>query len=302
MIGKYTGILSLFLIVSFQMFSQSEKVDVSFESSDKFIGQSFEIIYKLPKTNQITYPVLNDTIDGFNILSKWDTLLVDDKNIYTKLNVVIFDTGVYTLRPLAFYINSDTILSPPVKIKVNIPPLQDEIEIYDIKENISFFDDRWILGLVVLLIVIAIFLIINKYVFKNKKSAQTTENSIYSLEDQIIKGIRDQTNLYEKNSLQPGEYYFKIDSLIRDYLEKKYKQPFLESTTSEVLSMIASLPLSIHYINVLKKFFKYSEIVKFAKALDNKDVTSDLIQNLLLFLESQKQNPFNTQIQEKSIN
>lgn len=288
----------IFFIFSYQVFSQSEKVKVIYKSNSIAIGQSFDVIFQLPKSNRIIYPALSDTVNGFYFLSKWDTLLIDSNYIFTKLNAVIFDTGVFTLDPLPFMIDSHQLLSEPVTIQVFIPPLKDEIEIYDIKENISFYDNRWILWVSIIVVTVLLLFIVKKYLPGRENTTGKEEMPQLSLEDYVIKSLKEYTHLYEKNDMQSSEYFFKIDSLIREYLEKKYNQPFLESTTTEIFSLIPSLPLSMYYTEMLKQFFKYSEMIKFAKAIDNKVKTNETIQNLLLFIESQKQNPFMIQSQE----
>ncbi|MFN4298163.1 MAG: hypothetical protein ACK4EX_00380 [Thermaurantimonas sp.] len=288
----------ILLFFSFQVFSQSEKVKVILKSNSIAIGQSFDLIFQLPKSERIIYPEFSDTLSGFYFLSKWDTLLIDSNNIFTKLNAVLFDTGVFTLQPLIFLIDSNKLFSDPVTVHVFIPPLNDEVEIYDIKENISFYDNRWILWISLIVVTVILLFILIKYLPKRENTIDKEEMPQISLEDQIIKSIKEYSNIYEKNGMQSSEFFFKIDSLIREYLEKKYNQPFLESTTSEILSLISSLPLSIYYNEMLKQFFKYSEMIKFAKASDNRVKTQETIQNLLLFIQSQKQNPFIIQTQK----
>ncbi|GCD77768.1 hypothetical protein JCM31826_12500 [Thermaurantimonas aggregans] len=296
---RFTTSFVIFLIFFFQVFSQSEKIKVIHKSNSIAIGQSFDLIFQLPKAEYIVYPELNDTLNGFYFLNKWDTLLVDSSYIFTRLKAVILDTGIFTLQPLTFIIDSIHHISEPVSIQVFIPLLKDEIEIYDIKENISFYDNRWILWVSIIVITILFLFIVKRYFPRRKNTSGKEEMPHISLEDYVIKNIKEYNYLYEKNEMQSSEYFFKIDSLLREYLEKKYNQPFLESTTTEIFDLITFLPVSMHYTDVLKQFFKYSQMIKFAKAIDNKTKTFEIMQNILLFIESQKQNPFMIEAQKK---
>jgi hypothetical protein len=96
--------------------------------------------------------------------------------------------------------------------------------------------------------------------------------------------------MYEKGDIDGRTFYFESDELIRGYMEKKYGYKFLESTTREMSKYLEKIPISMINLNLLKKYFKTAELIKFAKVLDDRDNTIFMIQKIIEFMQSQEIN------------
>lgn len=257
------------------------------------IGQRLEVYFDIPKNKSIMYPDIQDEVFGFTVLSTWDTVSSDENSIYISLALTRFDTGYSEFKSLGFIIDNDTIYSGSLRIYVGLPDLSENIEIFDIKPNIYYYDDRWILAVISLIIfVIVIYYIVKKYNFIKKMFTTRKIEPILALEDEIFEKISHQRQLYNTGKISERELYYRVDELIRYFLEIKYTKKFLESTTKEVRKMLLNLPLSIYFIESLQDFFSKAEIVKFAKGNMDPSSTDIVIEKLLEFLKSEKFNPF----------
>ncbi len=259
------------------------------DTSAILIGQPLKLYFELEEGIELVKFKPNDTINGFILLSWFDTISRYGKSYLLSLTVTKFDTGYFEFQPLIFRKNSDTLFSEKIGVKILLPTLNEQIEIYDIKQNISFYNDLWILFLITGLLFISLLYMLFKKIQKNKIKQVQSETSI-SIELETIGKLELLLDQYLNSTIDARIFYFNSDEILRRYLEIKYEIKFLEFTTREVLKNLDKIPLSIIHTNLFKDFFKSAELVKFAKAADDKKNTEIMINNILEFLRKQESN------------
>lgn len=296
---KYFFFLFSFIIYTkcFADTSRNLTLNTSISRSSVLIGQVIEIYFELPSEKKIIFPPIDREVFGFDILALWDTVTRTEQSVFVSLKLTRFDTGHFEFKPLIFLADSDTLESESMTINVSLPELSDTIEIFDIKPNVSFYDDSWIAVVILAFLITGIlYFIFRRYRKYKSKNLHKKPEIIEILEDQIQEKIKMYKNMYLNNSLSPRDFYFHVDEVLREYLEKKYSYNFLESTATEVCKMVARLSLSMYYAEMLQNFFTEAELIKFAKAEHNTDVTNETIDKILEFLNSQKINPFSESV------
>lgn len=287
-------ILMCIFFFNTRLFGQFKEIQTSVNNNSFLIGQIIEIYFEIPSDKGINFPPLEDEIYGFTILSYWDTVSISEESVFLSLKITRFDTGYFEFKPVKFITESDTLISKSITIYVGLPELKDDTEIYDIKPNVSFYNDSWILyGILILILSLISYFLIKRFTKIKLKKNNLNNHEILIPEDQIIEKIKLYQKMYFNNEMTPREFYFKIDEILREYLEYKYSYKFLESTNSEVRNLLLKIPLSIHYIEFLNQFFNKAELIKFAKGSDDKESSKKLIDEMIKFLNSQKVNPFN---------
>ncbi|GCD79499.1 hypothetical protein [Schleiferia thermophila] len=276
----------LYTFISLSLFGQIKTYS---DTNAIFIGQPLNLFFEIEKGVYVQQVQPHDTLNGFFILSEFDTISQDNNSITLALTVTKFDTGFFEFPQLIFLKNSDTLLSSTIGVFVLIPTLNEQIEIYDVKENISFYDDSWIIFLLLAILLIIIIYILYKKLSK-RKNKNFQKILQMTLEKETIEKMRNLVKMYEKGDIDGRTFYFESDELIRGYMEKKYGYKFLESTTREMSKYLEKIPISMTNLNLLKKYFKTAELIKFAKVLDDRDNTIFMIQKIIEFMQSQEIN------------
>ncbi|MGK0639047.1 hypothetical protein [Schleiferia thermophila] len=276
----------LYTFISLSLFGQIKTYS---DTNAIFIGQPLNLFFEIEKGVYVQQVQPYDTLNGFFILSEFDTISQDNNSITLALTVTKFDTGFFEFPQLIFLKNSDTLLSSTIGVFVLIPTLNEQIEIYDVKENISFYDDSWIIFLLLAILLIIIIYILYKKLSK-RKNKNFQKILQMTLEKETIEKMRNLVKMYEKGDIDGRTFYFESDELIRGYMEKKYGYKFLESTTREMSKYLEKIPISMTNLNLLKKYFKTAELIKFAKVLDDRDNTIFMIQKIIEFMQSQEIN------------
>lgn len=282
-----------FFAFAFANAGEDKTVKTSASSSSVLVGQVIEFYFEIPTGKNIIFPVVKEEVFGFEILSQWDTIAFEDQSVFVALKVTRFDTGYFEFRPLQFLVDSDSLFSESISVYIGLPELMDAIDIYDIKPNITFYDDsRIAIVILIILLSVIVYFILKKY-FKNRsKSVEKNLDPSIVPEDTILEKIIAYRKLYLSDRMSQRDFYFNVDEILREYLEKKYSLNFLESTTSEVCRLLPRLPLSMYYCEALQNFFTTSELIKFAKGEDDRNTTQIAIDKIIEFLNSQKVNPF----------
>ena len=200
--------------------------------------------------------------------STW-TPIEGGHELQLKINTTCFDTGFHVIKPLQIIINSDTFVSNPLLIKVDLMPLADELELYDIKDNL-FIARPWTDYLILIGIIIVVGLLIY-FIIK-----QINKKPDYSklLETQVTKHPWDEAwerLLYIENQTpwlkgDVKEYYMILLNVLRAYLERAKNLPALESTYSEMETIVMSLHLPKELERDTLSLLMEAELVKFAKS------------------------------------
>lgn len=217
-----------------------------------------------------------------------------------KYEISVFDTGKFVIPPFPVaFSESDTsrkyqfIQSEPLEIYVKSVLTAENAEIRDIKppQSIPFNYKRLILyGVVVLLVVGGIILTI--YIFqRRKKGLPLFRKEVIRPAHEIA--LEELANLKSKwvKLLEQGEHkslFTDISNILRRYLENRFFIKALEETTYEISESIKELELSDDQERRMLDVLEFSDLVKFAKQIPEKEETSAIINKLEEFIERSK--------------
>ena len=278
------NILYYFLMVAaFETSAQTQPLTTILENGDMIIGDQNKITFELSAKSgfqpQNGEPMVPDSVQGFELLEKGKWALVKD----TWTRDVIFtawDSGAYHIPTFQFAVTlagkSDTLSTDRLPFRVVYPKLKDE-EIAPIKEifktDFSFEDAiPYLIALVtVILLGLIAFLLRDKWRKKTPPMMIAKQIVISPYEE-----ARNQLmTLREKQLWQQGEikpYHTELTHILRDYLEKRYQIPALESTSDELMEALrkTDMPMAIQF--KLKKLLQVADLVKFAKVVPELNV------------------------------
>ncbi|MCF6366750.1 MAG: hypothetical protein L3J35_11165 [Bacteroidales bacterium] len=274
----------LFILLPNLLFSQAAIL----EKDKIIIGDQITFSLQIDKNKgkDIQFPVFeNNIIEGIEIIEHSDIESVDKgKRLRQSYIITSFDDSLFLIKPFKFIVDGKELETNPLRLQVsNYQPdsafiskidTTQQIPIADIKPPLEtpmtfkeFFKRFWIYILIIL-IGIASFLII-KHIIKKRKANQPIFAKPKPKIPAHIPALKKletlkQEELHKKNDLKP--FYTKLSTIIRTYIEDRFKISALESITSEIINDFKQTEFATDDINSkLKDLLSLSDTVKFAK-------------------------------------
>lgn len=188
------------------------------------------------------------------------------------LTLIRFDADTLHLPPLALALQSgDTVLTNPVELLVVATPSPDEIiDMSDIKDIIpepALWTDYlpWILFIagLLLLAVLAYFL---PRLWRRRQAMRSRKLQAPAHE----LALRRLAQLEKQQLWQQGrfaEYYAVLSHILREYLERRYGFPALESVTEIILQQLPHYSFPEEFLPHTESFLRWADLAKFAKAV-----------------------------------
>ena len=269
-------------MISSQLFAQSFSIQLEADTSKIRIGEQIILnyTYLLPSNEDIQLPNFKDTISkNLEIIEliSIDTTFPDgdiSKVIYDqKIRITSFDTGFHVIPPVKIYMESDSLVSNPLLIKVGAPELGEKPEMKDIKPPLDvsfslleFLSDYWewfVLGL----ILIGLFAFYWFYWRNREVEVEIIEPEEPSLPSHEI-ALQKFNDLKEKDYLKKKKFkafHVEMSEILREYLENRYEIHAMEQTTGEIMANLEFMGISHEQVNKLRRLLGLSDMVKFAK-------------------------------------
>ena len=292
-------ILLLITLTTNICFSQKAELD----TSDILIGDQIQLnVSSIFEINEkYNWPLFNDSVfEKVEIISKGE--IVETKNdstilISQKLILTSFDSGSYYIPPFIFneYKKTNGNL-----LNVNTISITDsnnkayDITSYKIGTTEDFTEEelaeirskRWIIAGIIfatLFLGFIIYYLLRKYkkdgtILKPKiiiPAHVTALNKLQKLKKE---------KLWQKGELK--EYYTRISTIIREYIELQFEFNALELPTSDIVSHLKNLPEN--ELKILEAILKKADNIKYAKGLSLDEENKLIIQQSVEFIKKTK--------------
>ncbi len=318
---------TLFLIVAFSFlfasYSNAQQVNASvkLDSTTILVGGQIDMKIELSQPTDVTvdFPQLNDTVtSAIQIIEKGqiDTTKLDNNRLVLSqlYRITSFDSGLHYVPPMLFELHKgdfkQTIQSNEFSLMV-VNPFKDvnpEKGIFDIKgvkdspfKFAEILNYIYYIGGGLILISLLIWLLV-RYVF-NKKSNKITIKKQKPSEPPHVIAMREldkikDEKLWEHNRTK--EFYTRISTTLREYIESRYHIQALEQTSFEILTELKKqTTLDEEIYGNLKQVLELSDLVKFAKFNPLPDENGLSMMNAYFFIEKTKENIIKSLEEEK---
>jgi hypothetical protein len=219
-----------------------------------------------------SFPELSGDLGEFKILSVQDfpSRLAKDGSIELSriISVQPFLSGNYEIPILGLNYTKEeskgTLFTTPVGITVTtlLPENTENLELKELKEPDTFNYNNLIIYLSasVLILIIGVLL----FLFYRKRKRNRIIPKIAPSEEAFQK----LSNLLTRNLPEEGrykEFYYRLNLIVRVYIEKQFFLRAPEQTTEEFLQDLSvSKEIGGNFKQVLKEFLIHSDLVKFA--------------------------------------
>ncbi|GEM_PF-339104 len=275
-------ILMTFLVsgnipVKGQIISISSK----FDTTSIWIGEQtfFTITVEQPAEMHVGFPVLSDTLSAnIEILSAYpaDTTLIDGEKLRINKNfrITSFERGEQFVEslPFVFFVDDDerVLKTPRVKLEVLSPEIDQEANIYDIKDPFSIpLGFMEILPWILLVVAIALLSWYLVRYYKRRKPGESEMERAEPAEPAHVIALRELKQLKSDSLWQKGyikDYYSRLTEIVRIYIERRFGILAMERTSDEIIEELnKSNSVEPEVIDLLKECFSLADLVKFAK-------------------------------------
>ena len=237
-------------------------------------GNPFVVHIYVPKSagqpTQIDFSTWDSVVPEHNILTQ--TEWAEEGQSFVKdLTLVFFDADTLTLPPLSIRLNGGAAaITNHLEITIIPTPSPDDLVdmtgIKDIRREPTLWSDYlpWALAIggFILLIVLASWLM-GRAQKKHGVSSRIVELPPHELALKKL-DVLEQKRLWDKGLVK--EYCAELTFIVREYLEKQFHIPALESTSEEILGQLKSGDFPQYLRPALQHFLTNADLVKFAKA------------------------------------
>jgi hypothetical protein len=254
------------------------------------IGEQTELVYKveldskegaisyIPHQNTISAykKFKNGTIDSTNkieleIVGSFKDSIQYGGRKYTWIGtytITSWDTGKYVIPAINLATQKGIHRFNDVELVVIAPQVDDQKDIYDIKEQFAdvdggsnWFSRNWMYLLLTVLLVLALF-----YWYKKRKAKKTEPIIERSLTERTLAEIEalEHARLWEKEDYKA--HYVAFSMVLRKYLSEKYQLNLLEKTSNEALLLLKQKAVETTLLELIKQQLSYADMIKFAKS------------------------------------
>lgn len=269
-------IVLVFSFVSATNWAQQPTVSASIDTAKIKIGE--QITYKLKvetdSSDLVVFPEGN-TFAPLEIVESLGADTTRSANKYQLLKayrLTIFDSGSYTIPPQKIIINNQPQVTDSLQIVVaDVAVDTTKQAMYPIKPSVevpkSFAMPTWFWWLLVIVVIIGVAL----YFFAKKRIATKQEKKLPPFEQAMHNlDALDKSELLKDKQVK--EYYSRLTSTLRHYLDEKVYDGALESTTTDLIAYLElqrkNDTLSLHpkTLENLKKILNRADLAKFANS------------------------------------
>ncbi|MDQ3550521.1 MAG: hypothetical protein M3413_03265 [Bacteroidota bacterium] len=282
MITRFTFILAILFIFSFQALSQEAKAEA--DKQKIVIGEQIELRLQalIPKTISPEWIEL-DSFPHFEILSKSKIDTIQDVThvIFRQtFTITSWDSGSRVIP--SFRISG--FRTTPIPVEVGFSPFDPSQPYHDVKDIIEVPAEKipkWHWYLILLALLIIIFSLLFPKRKKKKEAEFVPDTSVYK---QSLK----QLEKLKKEHPEPKIFYTELVQILRNYLNKRRGVQSFSKTTDDLVIYFSDAHLSSAQTNTLLQTLRLSDLVKYAKFHPDKgddDLALETIREAIMSLE-----------------
>lgn len=251
------------------------QMEISVDSNHVETGNPFRFYVKLAdnqgKPDSLDFGSWQEFLPTQNVVeqSEWE----HEGAFYQKnFTALFFDADTIEFPPLALRLRNGQSIASSNTLKLIVYPtlssddLNDMAPIKDIHREEHRWTDYWpwMAGIAGILALIGAF-----YWYAHQKSKTKLQSRTIETPPHLL-ALKKLEALAKKQLISKGmvkEHYSELTYLLREYLEKRFSIPVLESTTDETLSQLQRTDFPEEWKNPIKTLLEQADLAKFAKII-----------------------------------
>ena len=299
-------ILFTFIVVSLSKVQAQATVRAELDSTQITVGDQLRLhlMIRLEQGSKLINTDISSLTDHqaieFLRYGDGDTLSnANGTTIYQQtLILTSFDSGYHVLPPIRIDYEiagrTTTITTNELAITVNdVPPLNDLDLIPNkgiIKEPLRLEDFLpYLIGLIALILIgVLIAYIYNRRQVVVEGAAPEIQLPAYEIALQKLNEL-EQEQLWQRGKIKA--YQTQLSYIVREYLERRYRIPALENTTTEILQRLHHTDFPDQWRSRLTNMLQVADLVKFAKAEPGPEFHQRILTDARELVETTKRRP-----------
>lgn len=264
--------------------SMAHAQNASVQASSYRIRLGEQVVLKLKaqaaKDQKLIWPELSDSLGPYFDVVKRDT--IDTLNspgaplqLEQQVFITSFDSGMHSLPVFDFQFigaqgDTQSVLSDVLSINVLTQPVDTTKAIKDIRGLEVVPPDYTRLIWMIVGITLAVLLVAGGiyYYLRSRKPKETPKAPPAPQIPAWVLALKALDKVAQEALWQQGkekEYHSALTDILREYLEKQFRIPAMESTTDETLQMVQKLGWDAAWITDLRQVLHLADLIKFAK-------------------------------------
>ncbi|MCC7465549.1 MAG: hypothetical protein IT261_04740 [Saprospiraceae bacterium] len=255
-------------------FSSQAQVVLSADSTRVETGNALTLYLRYPSqlgkpSDSLTFGAWSEVLPTENIIEQSEWTASNDAFYGKSLTVLFFDEDTLHLPPLSVGLrNGKQLLTNELELIVTATPSPDDLNdmapIKDIHREPADWTDYlpWILGV---LAVLALLGLVYYLVSRQQKARVLSRSMALPPHELALKKLEA---LKGKNLIAAGqikEHYAALTDILREYLEKRFEVPALESTTPETMLALGNSSFPDTLLAPLQQLLEQADLAKFAR-------------------------------------
>ncbi len=298
---RHMAMLVFFLLLPLFLGAQKIGLSVSVDTAHLRIGEQVTLSLEVKSDTPLTvlWPPASPEWAPFEPVrdSTFAEQVYPDSFVYRKDYILAaFDSGQLHIpsMPLPFSIGGatwDTLHTPEIPVTVDFIEVDTSGAYRPIKPLISFPRAwteylPWYIAAFLLLLLVA-------FVWWWRKRKKKTMEPLEKIDTRPAHVIAlekleklELEALWQKGEVK--EYHDRVSDIVREYIEKRFGIPALESTSDELLTFMSKTDIRQRELENLKSILTIADIVKFARGLPTRDQNVEVMERARAFIEETK--------------
>ncbi len=297
---KFQTLHLLLWLIFIPIFGQAQSVNEFINVDSLSVGDTFNLSVTVGQDQEydkIQFPDSTDFGSTFEIRSKkqFKASAYKDSVVY---KLQFFGTGDTTLPQLPVLLiqkqDTTTLYTNPVPIKFHSVLAESDDSFRPLKPIFEFARAWWPYLLVLLILAVAGYYLYQYYLKKQqeekpKPRATFTPTPFVNPLKEFQKSIKQLEKVELNNREDFKAFYIDLGDAIRQYYESLYNLPALESTSSELLTMLKNGSIDENLVADTRAVLQEADMVKFAKFSPTPTQAERALKKAYNFLERARQ-------------
>lgn len=269
--------LPAFLLMAAAIGAGAQEARAYVDSAQYRIGEWVPLHLELntPAGADVTWPLIGAEVEGLEVLdrSALDSVPSDDGTVrYAQsLTLIAFDSGYYPIPAFHFLVNGDSVSTEPGLLRIGGVAVDTaSLEVKPIKDPlpapVTFREVLpWVLGGLGLLTALLL-----GWLFWKSRQREPVAEAAPEITIPAHEWAEAELRKLEGEGLwQKGEvkaYYSRLTDILRQYIELRFRQPAMESTTDEIVARLKLFTNRPDLHDRVRSTLVLADLVKFAKA------------------------------------